>query len=64
MMCLDKNIGGKKMEKLQPIGLFHTPDNMDELMDWLNATKDQTVVTGAMMMYNLLVTHFNQEEEE
>jgi len=52
------------MEKLEPIGLFHTPENMDELMDWLNATKDQTVVTGAMMMYNILVTHFNQVEEE
>jgi len=52
------------MEKLQPIGLFHTPENMDELQNWLNETKDPLVLTGAMMMYNLLVTEFNKVSEE
>lgn len=52
------------MEKLQPIGMFHTPENMQELENWIEQTKDPLVLTGAMMMYNLLVTHFNQEEGE
>ena len=52
------------MEQLQPIGLFHTPENMQELEDWLQRTKDPLVLTGAMMMYNLLVTQFNKVSEE
>jgi hypothetical protein len=56
--------GLRTMEKLQPIGFVHTPENMQELEDWLGSTKDQLVLTGAYMMYNLLVTHFNKVLEE
>ena len=52
------------MEKLEPIGFVHTPGNMQELEDWLGSTKDQLVLTGAYMMYNLLVTHFNKVLED
>lgn len=52
------------MEQLKTIDMFHTPENMQELEDWLQRTKDPLVLTGAMMMYNLLVTQFNKVSEE
>ena len=47
------------MEKFNTIGLFHTPKDMRELEDWLSQANDPVALTGAMMMYNLMVTKLN-----
>jgi len=44
--------------KLAPIGFFHTPKDMRELENWIEAARDPMVTTAAMMMYNLLVTEY------
>ena len=49
---------------MQPIGLFHTPKDMDELQTWLKETRDPLTTVAAMMMYNLLVTNYSLEEKE
>lgn len=43
----------------KPIGMFQTPKDMDELMDWISAARDPMVTTAAMMMYNLMVRELN-----
>ena len=52
------------MEKQNTIGLFHTPESMQELEDWLKKANDPMVLTGAMMMYNLMVTRYNKLLDE
>ena len=52
------------MEQLKENGLFHTPETMEELENWLMKTKDPLVLTGAMMMYNLMVTQMNKMLED
>ena len=52
------------MEKQWTNALFHTPETMEELENWLIKTKDPLVLTGAMMMYNLMVTQMNKMLEE
>ena len=42
-----------------PIGIFHTPESMDELQKWIDSTKDPLVVTGAYMMWNLLTSKYD-----
>lgn len=42
--------------KLAPIGFFHTPKDMRELENWIEAARDPMVTTAAMMMYNLLTS--------
>jgi len=45
-------------------GLFHTPESMDELMDWLKATNDSTAMIAAMMMQNLLTSKYDLTPKE
>jgi hypothetical protein len=52
-------IGEKILKKPQPIGLFHTPESMQELEKWIYAANDATVVTAAFMMYNLLTSQYD-----
>lgn len=52
------------MQKQKTVGLFHTPDSMQELEDWLKEANDPMVLTGAMMMYNLMVTRYNKLLDE
>ena len=52
------------MQKQQKFDLFHTPDSMHELEDWLIKANDPNVLTGAMMMYNLMVTRYNKLLDE
>ena len=51
-------------EKQKTIGLFHTPASMQEMENWLSKVNDPHVITGAMMMYNLMVTQYNKLLEE
>lgn len=48
---------------MKPVNLFATPESMGELEAWLENTRDPMVVTGAMMMYNLLVTSYELHEK-
>ena len=46
--------------------MFNTPDSMDSLMGWVNAHSGDTrvhVMTGAMMMYNLIGRDYREESE-
>ena len=52
------------MQKQKTVVLFHTPDTMQELEDWLIKANDPKVLTGAMMMYNLMVTRYNKLLDE
>ena len=45
------------------IGLFHTPESMQELQNWIEKTKDPLVATGAYMMWNLLVSKYDLVEK-
>jgi len=49
---------------MKPITLFATPKSMKDLEDWLVSARDPMVVTGAMMMYNLLVSKYDMKEKE
>jgi hypothetical protein len=47
-----------KIQRIQPCGLFHTPENLDQLMAWCerHPAHDGTrlhVMTAAMMAWNL-----------
>ena len=46
-----------------PIGLFHTPESMEELQKWIESTKDPLVATGAYMMWNLLSSKYEFTEK-
>jgi len=50
--------------KLQKLGMFHTPEDMRELENWIEQTKDPLVMTGAMMMFNLLTERNNEIIDE
>tara|TARA_B100000497_G_C7359504_1_gene233289 strand:+ start:56 stop:232 length:177 start_codon:yes stop_codon:yes gene_type:complete len=47
------------MTKIDTLGMFHTPKDMRELEAWINKARDPMVLTGAMMMYNLMATIHN-----
>ena len=52
--------------KLKPIGLFHTPDNWDELMTWINrhhSSDRPHLLTAAGMAWNLAAAITNEEED-
>ena len=48
---------------MKPINLFATPNSMKELETWLEAARDPMATTGAMMMYNLLVSKYDLREK-
>ena len=50
--------------KMQTLGGFHTPENMRELENWIEKTRDPLVLTGAMMMFNLLTERNNEIIDE
>ena len=57
------------MNKLRPVGLFHTPESVDELQDYLaQFTGPDAMVaqTAAWMTWNLCakLTHPTDEEAE
>tara|TARA_R110000823_G_C15910227_1_gene497682 strand:- start:125 stop:283 length:159 start_codon:yes stop_codon:yes gene_type:complete len=52
------------MQQPKPIGLFHTPESMQELEKWIYAANDATVVTAAFMMYNLLTSKYDLVEKK
>ena len=52
------------MQKQKTVGLFYTPNSMQELEDWLIKANDPKVLTGAMMMYNLMATQYNKLLDE
>lgn len=55
------------MSKLQPVGLFHTPESVDELQDWLSQFKGDeavAVTTAAFMAWNLCAKLTNTTDEE
>lgn len=49
---------------MKPINLFAIPNSMKELETWLEAVRDPFVTTGAMMMYNLLVSKYDLTEKK
>jgi hypothetical protein len=49
---------------MKPINVFATPNSMKELETWLEAVRDPIATTGAMMMYNLLVSKYDLREKE
>ena len=57
------------MSTIKPVGLFHTPENMQELQDWLAQFTGQEAVavnTAAFMAWNLaakLTTPTDEQEE-
>lgn len=55
------------MSKLQPVGLFHTPADVQELQDWLSQFKGEEAVavnTAAFMAWNLCAKLTNTTDEE
>ena len=55
------------MSKLQPVGLFHTPDSVDELQDYLaqfTGTDAVLANTAAFMAWNLCAKLTNTTDEE
>jgi len=55
------------MSKLQPVGLFHTPDSVDELQDYLAQFTGADAVlanTAAFMAWNLCAKLTNTTDEE
>ena len=52
---------------MEPINLFHTPCDWDELMDWVNrhAKSDRPhLITAAAMGWNLAVSTSKSEQKE
>jgi hypothetical protein len=49
---------------MKPVGLFSTPESMQDLQAWLENTRDPYTMTGAMMMYNLLVSNYDMYEKK
>ena len=49
---------------MKPVGLFSTPESMKDLHTWLEKTRDPYTMTGAMMMYNLLVSKYDMYEKK
>ena len=49
---------------MKPVGLFHTPKDMNELQTWLEGVREPLATVAAMMMYNLLVTNYSLQEKE
>ena len=46
----------KRRTRIQPVELFHTPKDWDELMDWIklhNPEDRPHLITAAMMAWNL-----------
>lgn len=51
---------------MKPIGLFYTPQSMEEMQDILEqlSPRDKAlVIPYVMQMYNLLVTKLSKEQE-
>ena len=52
------------MTQPSPIGLFHTPESMQELESWIYASRDPMVATSAFMMYNFLLSKYDLIEKK
>lgn len=55
------------MSTIKPVGLFHTPENMQELQDWLAQFTGQeaaAVNTAAFMAWNLAAKLTAQADEQ
>ena len=55
------------MSKLQPVGIFHTPESVDELQDYLaqfTGTDAVLANTAAFMAWNLCAKLTNTTDEE
>jgi hypothetical protein len=55
------------MSKLQPVGLFHTPESVDELQDYLAQFTGADAIlanTAAFMAWNLCAKLTNTTDEE
>lgn len=50
--------------KMDPIGLFATPESMEDLKSWLEKANDPYVTTASLMMYNLLVSKYDMYEKK
>lgn len=50
--------------EMNPIGLFATPESMEDLQSWLEKARDPYVTTASMMMYNFLVSKFDMYEKK
>ena len=61
-----KQVESETMTKfdMKPVGLFSTPDSMQDLQAWLENTRDPYTMTGAMMMYNFLVSNYDMYEKK
>lgn len=56
--------GNQTMERIQTIGLFHTPESMEELQTWIDNARDPAVTTAAFMMYNFIADLHNKMIDE
>lgn len=52
------------MHRIQTIGLFHTPETMKEMEDWINNARDPAVTTAAYMMFNFMAAAHNKMVDE
>ena len=50
--------------EMKPVGLFATPESMEDLQSWLEKANDPYVTTASMMMYNFLVSKFDMYEKK
>ncbi len=53
--------------KIQPVGMFHTPENWDELFKWIelhNPDDRPHLLTAAIMAWNLAAKLTNTEDEK
>jgi hypothetical protein len=61
-----KQVESETMTKadMKPINLFATPSSNKELETWLESVRDPLATTGAMMMYNLIVSKYDLYEKK
>lgn len=50
--------------ELKTLNLFHTPESMREVEDYLLQVREPVATVAAMMMYNLLVSKYNLTPKE
>ena len=57
----------KDISMIKPIGLFHTPKNWDELMEWIHAhTAEEKahLTTAAAMAWNLAAAIIKENKDD
>ena len=50
--------------KFKTLDMFHTPESMREVEDYLLQVREPVATVAAMMMYNLLVYKYNLTPKE